>query len=416
VVRSPVSLTCAVVVVVTVIAPATRADERAEIQELLDRRAHAVLNRDRRAFAATISPARAKFRRAQLASFDHMGNLPLGSYRLLLRWDRLGDLARASDRKRYPGADAVVIPITEERYRLAGYDRADAVEDIFFTFVRRGTRWQIASDTDLDDVSIFSARHPWDFYPLRAREGDHFLLLEPACSACAVAPPSALALAEAALQRVRRYWPAPWRKRMPLVIPNSAGELTRMLQLTFDVENFVAFAVSTVDLDHGVDYSGNRIVLNPDAFVGRTNDSTIDVLAHEILHVATREASGPFVPTWIEEGIAEYAGHEGAVSPLAFFIQEAATGEFDGRLPEGFEFTTGSGIDIFRSYEKSYSAVRYFIERWGLKTFVRFYRRLGRIEIAPGLARWHVDRALRHTVGIGLDRFQRAWAGSIETP
>ena len=197
-VRSPVSLTCAVVVVVTVIAPATRADERAEIQELLDRRAHAVLDRDRRAFAATIAPARAKFRRAQLASFDHMGNLPLGSYRLVLRWDRLGDLARASDRKRYPGADAVVIPITEERYRLAGYDRADAVEDIFFTFVRRGTRWQIASDTDLDDVSIFSARHPWDFYPLRAREGDHFLLLEPACSACAVAPPSALALAEAA--------------------------------------------------------------------------------------------------------------------------------------------------------------------------------------------------------------------------
>lgn len=397
------------------LAPAAAAD-RGAIQELLDRRAAAIVEGDRRAFLATIAGDPNEFRSEQAGLFRRLQGLPLASYRLRARWDRLGELARESDRRLYPDAADVVIPVTEERYRLAGFDRSAAVEDIFFTFVKHDDEWRIASDTDMDDVTLFSARHPWDFRTLSGRERGHFLLLEPRCEQCSTAPPSALALAEQAHERVVRYWSPPWHKRVPLVIPNSARDLKRMLQLTFDVGNFVAFAVSTVDLREGVDYTGHRIVLNPDAFVGRTSDSTLDILAHEILHVATREVSGPFVPSWVEEGLAEYVGNEGSTSALAFLIGEASVAEFDGRLPAGYQFTIGSGVDIFRSYQESYSAVRYFIERWGLNRFIRFYRTLGRPEVAPGLASYHVDRALRQTVGMGLARFQRAWAGTIDTP
>jgi hypothetical protein len=417
-VQRRVALTYAVAaaIAVTVIAPTAQADQRAEIQDLVDARARAILNLDRRGFAATLAAARPAFRREQMALFTRLAKVPFRSYRLRVRWDRLGDLARPSDRERYPAANGVVIPVTEERYRLAGYDRTAAVEDVFFTFVDGRDGWRIASDSDLDDVALYSARHPWDFHRLRSRESGHFLLLEPACSTCASAPAAALRLAESALQRVSRYWQQPWHKHIPVIVPNGTADLSRMLQLTFDVENFVAFAVSTVDLDNGVDYSGHRIVLNPDAFDNRTSDSTLDILAHEILHVATRKASGPFVPTWIEEGIAEYVGHEGSTLPLAFLFQDVTAGSFDGRLPEGFEFTIGNGVDIFRSYQKSYSAVSYFIGKWGLRSFVAFYRRLGRIEVAPGLPEFHVDRAMRDTIGVGLDQFERAWAGSIDSP
>jgi hypothetical protein len=393
-----------------------RAGDRAEIQELLDRRAAAIVNNDRGAFAGTLARDQGGWRRAQLRFFTRLRRLPLSSYRLTATWERFGDLARDSDRTRYPDADEIAIPVTEERYKLAGYDRRPAEEDVFFTFVKEEGEWLIASDTDLDDTTLFSARHPWDFRPIQFRERGHFLLLEPACSSCATAPPAALSLAEAALERVRRYWTPRWHKRIPVVVPARTAELKRMLQLTFDVGGFVAFAVSSVDLRHGVDYTGHRIVLNPDAFEGRPSGSTLDILAHELVHVATRDVSGPFVPTWVEEGIAEYVGHEGDTAALAFFFQEAAAGAFDGRLPGGYEFTTGGGVNIFRSYQKSYSAVRYFIERWGLRTFIRFYRRLGGAEVAPGLAEYHIDRALRQTIGIGLERFERAWAGSIGSP
>jgi hypothetical protein len=123
--------------------------------------------------------------------------------------------------------------------------------------------------------------------------------------------------------------------------------------------------------------------------------------------------SGPFVPAFVEEGIAEYVRHEGNAGGLEFLESEAASGRFDGRLPEDYQFTVGAGIDIFRSYQESYSAVRFFIRRWGLRAFTRFYRLLGRQRIGPGTAEYHVDRALRVTIGLDMDEFERAWASSI---
>jgi hypothetical protein len=388
-------------------------EDSAAIQELLDRRAAAVRERDRGAFAATIAPGAGDFRTRQLQLFKRMAGLDLTDYRLILRWDRLGDLARQSDQVRYPDAESVSIPLTEERYRLTGFDREDAVEEMFYTFVDYDGEWFIASDTDLEDIAFYSARHPWDYSRLQTDLSGHFLLLEPSCKGCSKAPPSALVLAETALARVKKYWTAPWRKRMPLVIPNTSEDLKRMLQLTFDVDNFVAFASSTVDFDQGLDYTGHRIILNPDQFIGRPSDSTLDILAHEVLHVATRETSGPFVPTWVEEGIAEFVGHDGSTASFEYLLFEVSSGGSLGKIPEQFEFTTGDGAEIYRSYQKSYSAVHYFIQRWGLKSFIRFYRTLGHPEVAPGLPDYHVDKAMRDSIGIGINRFERAWTGSI---
>jgi hypothetical protein len=402
-------------------APAPSADgetapHRRAIEELLDRRATAVLRGDKAMFMSTVARLSPSFRRRQARLFDRMTRVPLESYELSVAWQRFGDLATQRHRRSYPTVDRVVIPVTEERYRLAGFDRHEAVEDVFYTYVLQEGEWLIAEDTDTDYLTLYSARHPWDLSSLRFAERDRFLLVTPKCETsvrCGRAPRGTLSLAAAAARRVERYWSPPWPRRLALVVPRSARDLRRMLQLTFDVDNFVAFAYSTVDLARGLRFTGHRVLLNPNAFVGRASDSTLDILAHEIVHVATRPLSGPFVPAFVEEGIAEYVRHEGNAGPLAFVQAQANDGRFDRRLPEDYEFTAGRGIDILRSYQESYSAVRYFIRRWGMRTFTRFYRVLGQRRIAPGTVDYHVDRAMRRTIGLGLDDFQRAWASSI---
>ena len=339
----------------------------------------------------------------------------MASYRLVVAWDRYGDLVRRSDRARYDGVDDVSIPLTEERYRIEGFDREEAVEDIYFTFVLRDGRWAIASDSDLEDLTLYSGRHLWDFGPIEQERSPHLLQLAHPCRGepCPATAHPYLPLAERALRRVERYWTAPWKKDVVLLIPDDQDELRRLIQATFDLDDFVAFAYSSVDVSKSIEYTGHRVIVNPEAFAGRSEETVVAILAHEMLHVASRYSAGPFVPFFVDEGIADYVGTAGDPDVLGFFMQDVAAGRFDGRLPEDYEFTVGSGSDIYRSYQKSQSAVRFFIDRWGLAAFIRFYRSLGSKKFVPGTADYLLSRSLKKVTGLDLDAFQKAWADSI---
>jgi hypothetical protein len=388
-------------------------EEREAIQSLLDRRAAAFLEREQEEFLSTIDPEANEFRGAQARMFDTAGSIPFAEYNLVADWGRYGDLARDRDIDRYPGAVSVVIPLVQERYRIKGFDEVDAVEDVFFTFVKRGDEWFIGSDTDLDDVGMYSVRHPWDFGPLITTRSEHFLALGPPCvnDGDLCADRDLLDTAEAALARTNETWSAPWRDKVVLVVPSSEAALQRMLQATFDAGKFVAFAYSTVD-PNNQRFTGDRVLVNPSVIAGRAHTEVLQILAHELLHVATRDFSGSFVPLFVDEGLAEVAGY-GDLSGLGFFDAIVAAGSFDSRLPEDFQFSTGSGNDIYLSYQEAQSAVRYFIERWSRARFIEFYRRIGRARTVAGLATWHVDRALKQTIGMSLRRFEKAWASSI---
>lgn len=384
------------------------------IQSLLDRRAEAFLARDRTAFMDSLDPrAPADFIARQRKLFANSERIPFASYELVANWSRYGDLARASDDDRYPGAEAVSIPLTEEHYRIQGFDEADAVEDAFYTFVQRDGEWLIGNDEDLDDVGMFTVRHPWDFAQQHVDRSENFLALASGCvldgrSICAT---ELLDIAEEALILTNATWTVPWRNKVVLVVPPSDEALQRMLQATFDPSNFVAFAYSTVDPDT-LGYTGDRIIVNPSVLAGRPRQEIVRIIAHELLHVATRDVSGPFVPLFVDEGLAEAVVY-GDTPALEYLDAIVASGGFDSRLPEDFQFSTGSGNDIYMSYQEAQSAIRFFRDRWGPKEFVRFYKRVGRARISEGLATWHVERALRSTIGIGLRGFEKAWASSI---
>lgn len=389
--------------------------DRAGIQALLDGRAEAIRTGDRAAFMATIDAQARSFRRRQRLFFDSAARLPLGRYRLEADWRRYGDLVRERDRAAYD-ADAVALPLTVERYRIRGFDRADAVEELFYTFVKRGGKWFIADDNDLDAVAMYSARHLWDQGEIEIDRSRHFLSLRHGCDApigCVPVDANLLRSAETALERVRDHWPAAWSEKVPVLAPSNVSELSRMLQATFPLDTFVAFAYSSEDQSEGIDYTGHRILLNPSAFASRTGEAELNILAHELLHVASRDLSGPFIPFFVEEGIAEYVGGAGDPRGQDFLASRLAAGAVDGRLPRDHEFLLGSGDSIFLSYVESASAMTYFVDRYGSDALVRLYSAAGRPDLAAGTSRYHVDRAFRRTTGADLRSFERSWADSI---
>ena len=75
----------------------------------------------------------AAFRSPQRALFEHLAGVRLASYELRAAWERYGDLAGPAECARHPGAQAIALPVTEERYRIAGYDRWRWVEDLYST-------------------------------------------------------------------------------------------------------------------------------------------------------------------------------------------------------------------------------------------------------------------------------------------
>lgn len=400
------------------VAPAAalaRSDDRAAIEALLDRRAAAIRNADRGEFLATIAGDRAFVRRQQRL-FGGFLDVPLADYELTVRWDALGDLARPSDLEHYD-AEAVSIPLVQERYRLDGFDRHDAVEDAYFTFVKRDGRWAIVADDDLDGLGFHTVRHPWDFGRVTATRVDRgalpMLVIEGARDKCPDLPPGVIDESATWAGRVDAFWTPRWDRRLVLVVPCTKRELQRALQATFDPSKFIAFAYSTVDSLGGLRYAGHRIFINPPVFNGRPVEDTTTIMAHELLHVASRDVSGPFIPLFVEEGLGDTVAYTDPVRGLAFFDSIVASGGFDETLPPDFTFAIGDADSIYQSYQEGQSAVRFLASRWGQEALTRFYIELGRRVYAPGVARWHVDDAMRERIGVGLERFEQLWADSI---
>ncbi|HWC32212.1 MAG TPA: hypothetical protein VG709_03710, partial [Actinomycetota bacterium] len=280
---------------------------------------------------------------------------------------------------------------------------------LYLTFVRRADEWLIASDSDLDDVTLFSGRKLWEFGPIVTRESEHFLFVShPVLESRAR---EILAAAERALGVVRARWPLPWSERLVILAPTTTEELRRILQASFDLDVFVGFVYSGVDRSGDWRLAGHRMILNWPAFSSYPASVRDQIFEHELAHAATREYAGPFTTAFVDEGMADWVASNVRDEQLE---AELAAGTFDGELPRDFEFISGDDADILGAYEESGTAVEFAIGEFGIDAVARFYLRLGRARLAPGTPRYHVDRAARAAFGIGIDAFERRWAEWLE--
>jgi hypothetical protein len=384
------------------------------VAPMLAQRARAFRDHDVAGFLATTDDRDQRFYERQRALVTNSRSVPFASYTLTPEVGDVGDLSRAGDRTRF-GPDTVVL-VVRERYQLAGgYDAGGpATEDYYLTLTRdaRGT-WRVAADDAVADVGLLSARHPWDYAPIATKASEHFLALYPPNRRGDV--DAVLRESEAALRTVAPKWTPAWNQRVAVELPKDVGTLGERIQATFPLDNFVAFAASSVDYaDLRLRFVGRRVLINPANFLGNDTATRRQILAHELVHVATRESSGGYLTAWLEEGVAQAIGEEESAVGTASVRSAVRSGRFSGRFPEDYEFLVGGQDRIYRSYAEAYLVAREVEKIAGRAGLIRFYVAVGDAgRLGPGSVRHRIDVASRRVLGMPLAELERRWAADV---
>jgi hypothetical protein len=349
---------------------------------------------DKAGFLATVDPqASAPFKAAQARLFDGLRSLPLADYRLEARTQDSGDLAG--------GRPHTYLPETRQRMRLKGYDAVDAVDSLWLTFVERDGRWLIHNDDDLSVLGLDTARGLWDFGPVAAQPTPHFLMLShPAEAGRAQALG---AIAEEAVALLNSRWTQPWPGRIPVVLPSDNAELAAIIQSTLDLDKFVAFVGYGAVRDSGYEPTAPRVYIQ-DKNLGRYSRSfQVETLTHELHHAAVAPISGPLIPAWVHEGVADWVA-------LGRRTNERRPSGGGPHLPRDYEFVTGDQAGITRSYRGSRAAMSTLARAKGLDGPGAFLKTLGAVRLAPGSVDYQADQALRAASGLSIADLEARWA------
>jgi hypothetical protein len=390
--------------------PAAVAARTAGTKDVLARRGAAVLAHDRAAYNATIDPeAPAAFRAAQVASFDHLAAVPLAQWRLTVDpATRQPVTAGVFARYRAP----VWVPKVTLCYALRGYDDQCTERPEAFTFVRRANQWYVGGDNDLRTAGA-SWRGLWDFGPVVVHRGAHSLVL--AHPANAKRLPALADQVDVAVPHVTSVWGPDWAQRVVVLVPDTQQEMATMLGQSAGLTDIAAVATADyADPGTGV-VLGQRVVLNPANLdrlgsIGRTV-----VLRHEITHLAARKVTGPALPTWLVEGLADYVGYLNTDVPVSVAAQELRAevqrGDYPKNLPTNADFQFDAPR-LPQAYEAAWLACRLIADQAGTAGLVKLYREVGTNRGDPGTA---LDRALHEVLGIGTAEFVDRWRASVVT-
>jgi hypothetical protein len=387
-------------------APDPRTERERAVRDLLSARADALLDRDREAFLATVSPVVPAFVDRQGRLFDALAEVPLAS------WDYELDPSR--ERPDDPALDQRYgaewwAPDVQLRYAIDGFDTEPTFAPQRPTFVRSGASWLLAADDDFDAIGEQSARSLWDFGPVVAHRSAHALVLGHPGSRELLTQIGDVV--DSAVPRVDAVWQQPWARAVVVLVPDDTTELDRMLGGSTDLTKIAAVATAEVtDQGDGFHPVGDRVIVNPPNFakLGRLGRQV--VLTHEVLHVASRRATGPDTPTWLAEGLADYVGYSDADVPLGTAARELTEAVRAGRVPESLPADTafgGGSPDITQAYESSWLAFRLLVETYGLEATMRFYRAVGASRGAGTAAA--VESALADELGTTTVAFTAAW-------
>jgi hypothetical protein len=371
-----VAVACALTVTPSLPRPARAADgPLVSVQRVLDARVAAVGSGDKAAWMATVDPnASAEFTQQQASQFDGLRQLPLQTYGLTARIDDTGDLGAAAG-GRYPGATAVFLPETREVIRFRDYDDRDDVESLFLTFVERDGRWRIGGDTDAADLGVDTTRHLWDLGPVSVQRTDHFLVLShPAQASRAL---TLARLGEQAIATLAARWDRPWSQHLPLILPGSIDELGQVLDSTIDLSKFVALVGYGPVRDSGYEVTAPRLYVQ-DTNLSRYGAAfQTETLVHELDHAAASGLTGPFIPLWVHEGLADWVA-------LGDSTTERKPAGSDGRLPRDPDLSTGSGGSIVISYKESRSAISALAAAKGRGAPSALFAEIGAHRVEPG--------------------------------
>ncbi|MEV4948362.1 hypothetical protein [Streptomyces sp. NPDC053755] len=360
-----------------------------QIQSLLDRQARALLTRDEAAYTAGLDPTLAP---AALREFDHLAEVPLGS------WDyRVKDVDRAD------GGRATVR--AELRYRVRGYDPGPVTTERLLELTERGGRWYVSADRPGDAGA--DVQQLWQQGEVETVRGRRSLVLgvgQPQERLRAIA-----AAADRAVPAVSAAWPSAWAGRVVVLVPASLDAMGGLLGAPGASYRGIA-AVTTGEVQGGPDAPADRVIVNPEAYGALGAFGRQFVLTHETTHVATRASTSPATPVWLSEGFADWVAYRGTGRTAAQAAPElrraVGAGRVPARLPDDEDFAFGGdGEALARAYEGGWLACALIAERWGEPKLTAFYSAVGAHPSREGA----VEKALHEVLGTSPEEFTAAW-------
>ncbi|MDI3403070.1 hypothetical protein [Streptomyces cavernicola] len=379
-VRAAGALCAALLVGTSCSAPAPQDSATAAVEDLLERRAAAVLDRDEAAYAATGRPD---------DEFDHLAQVPLGSWEYrLTRLDR----TRA-------GATATAALA----YRIEGHDRAPVTVRRTLDLTHRDGRWQVAAERPAPDAG----EQLWEQGAVTAVRGERSLVLGVGQGERRLRRYAALA--DRAVPAVQSAWGRGWPGRVVVLVPDSTQDMAGLLGAAASAYQGIA-AVTTGEAGGDGQAPADRVIVNPESYDLLGDLGKQVVLTHETTHVATRAHTSDATPLWLSEGFADWVGYRGTGRTPEQAAPELHRAVRAGRAPErlpddeAFGFAGDAGR-LARAYESGWLACRMIAERHGEAALVDFYRKVGAHPRRAGA----VAGALQDVFGLTPEAFTREW-------
>ena len=368
-------------------APGVAGEAHDEVQGVLDERVRALGAGDRAAWLATVWPgAPVEFKERQGRLFEGLRSVPFERYELAVDDEEPFDLGTAVA-SRYAGVDDVALPVVRQRLRVEGVDDRDDVASLWLTFVNDGGRWYLAADDDLAPLGLDTERGLWDAGPVEVASDGAVTVLHHGDKRSRVA--ELLAVTNEAVGVLQERWQEEWSERVLVLLPSDQGELRRMMQTTLDLDKFVAFVTYEIDRDDGWEPTAPRVLIQDTNLRRYSRGGKIEVLLHELVHAASAPLSGPFQPTWVHEGLADWIA-KGSIPERT---------RLEGGLPRDHEFVSGAQTSILDAYASSTTVMARLANAHGGGAPYELFRELGGRRVVPGDTAYHVDEALRVVTG-----------------
>jgi len=396
-----------------VVPPALRDPRTTAVEDVLARRARAVLRRDRGAFLATVDPVLPAFRQRQDRLFTALTGVRFASWRYDVG---PGGTARTVPAPgRFAGGTTYAPAVVFLRYRLADFDSEPTVTAQHLTFVRRADGWRLGADTDFDRFGARTERDVWDFGPVVTVIGRHSLVLGHPGQRRLLSRLGAEA--DRDVPRVSRLWGV-WSQRVVVVVPDTQRELAAILGRPAASLTRIA-AVATAELLTAGGASpavGNRVLINTANIHGLGPLGLQVVLTHEITHVATRAVTAAAAPSWLVEGFADYVAYRSTHIDVPSAARELRAEVQAGRVPvalPGDRDFSGSNDRLPQVYEGAWLAVRLIAARGGEPALLRFYRAVAGPDSTDSSST--LATALQDAVHLSPSAFTAAWRTYLRT-
>ncbi|MER7182487.1 hypothetical protein ABT404_23875 [Streptomyces hyaluromycini] len=352
----------------------------AQVQQVLDRRAAAVLGHDEKAYAET----------GTRSPYANLRAVPLAdwSYRLTaLRPDGAGATADA-----------------QLSYRIQGYDKAPVTTDRTLTLSRTADgQWYVTYDKPAKK----SAQQLWDQGKVTAFKSAHALVLGVGQSGAVLR--GYARLADTAVPEVSKAWGTDWTRRVVLLVPGSLNGMAGLLGAPASNYRGIA-AVTTGEAGGSGQAPADRVILNPEAYAGLGSVGRQVVLTHETTHVATRAHTTAATPLWLSEGYADWIGYLDTGRTPTEAAPELARAVEAGDVPEDLPADQDFGFTddptkLAQAYEGGWLACRMIAGHWGQEKLGAFYRAVGAHKERAGA----VEDALKTELGTTLPDFTARW-------